>query len=356
MLEGSSRTRSRCASRCRTSRSAGPASRRRRRHRAARRGRGRRPRLLGRHARPARQARERDLQAAHRQVQLLVDLERPRAGAHGQPYGLFRDREGWYVVGQDLVRKDIRTFKVSRIRGDIRFATRRERDFRIPAEFEIDDHRGRPNWQIGDASGEARIEMAPDTAWWVQREFGDHGRFEDDVFVRRTRLCPCSHRGCSARTAARGRSSLTSFAAWSAQRFARSARCPRASRRACRDEDATRDATQGDRRRPGRRAGALRSAAGAARVSARALRRRAVEPSSRHASSSRTSPHPEDELQDHLRPSLARQFRGRLRRGLRRAAGRRRAGGQELTGTFRAARGYAARAPGDPRGTSSSAR
>src|SRR5688572_9565312 len=99
------------------------------------------------------------------------------------PYGLFRDREGWYVVGQDLVRKDIRTFKVSRIRGDIRFATRRERDFRIPPEFEIDDHRGRPNWQIGDASGEARIEMARDTAWWVQREFGDHGRFEDDVFV-----------------------------------------------------------------------------------------------------------------------------------------------------------------------------
>ncbi|MBA3384790.1 MAG: WYL domain-containing protein [Actinobacteria bacterium] len=99
------------------------------------------------------------------------------------PYGLFRDREGWYVIGQDLVRKDIRTFKVSRIRGDIRFATRRERDFRIPPEFEIDDHRGRPNWQIGDASGEARIEMAPDTAWWVRREFGDHGRFEDDVFV-----------------------------------------------------------------------------------------------------------------------------------------------------------------------------
>jgi predicted DNA-binding transcriptional regulator YafY len=99
------------------------------------------------------------------------------------PYGLFRDREGWYVVGQDLVRKEIRTFKVSRIRGDIRFATRRERDFRIPTEFEIDDHRGRPSWKIGDVSGEARIEMAPDTAWWVRREFGAHGRFEDDVFV-----------------------------------------------------------------------------------------------------------------------------------------------------------------------------
>jgi predicted DNA-binding transcriptional regulator YafY len=99
------------------------------------------------------------------------------------PYGLFRDPEGWYVVGHDHDRKDIRKFKVSRIRSDIRFATRRERDFRIPAEFDVDEHRGRPNWQIGDLIGEARIEMAPDTAWWVQREFGDHGRFEDRVFV-----------------------------------------------------------------------------------------------------------------------------------------------------------------------------
>src|SRR6187397_2968509 len=99
------------------------------------------------------------------------------------PYALFQDNGAWYVVGQDLVREDIRTFRVSRIRGDIRFATRRERDFRLPAEFDIEPYRDRPPWQIGDASGEARIEMAPDTAWWVQREFGDHGRFEDDVFV-----------------------------------------------------------------------------------------------------------------------------------------------------------------------------
>ena len=99
------------------------------------------------------------------------------------PYGLYRDARGWYVVGHDLDRKDMRTFKVSRIEGDIRFATRRERDFRIPAEFDVDTFRGRPDWQIADARGEARIEMAHDTAWWVQREFGDRGRFEDDVFV-----------------------------------------------------------------------------------------------------------------------------------------------------------------------------
>src|ERR687887_518054 len=99
------------------------------------------------------------------------------------PYGLLSDNGSWYVIGQDLDRKDIRTFRVSRIRGDIRFATRRERDFRIPTDFDIDQYRGRPPWQIGDLVGEARIELAGDTAWWVERAFGNAGALEDGVFV-----------------------------------------------------------------------------------------------------------------------------------------------------------------------------
>jgi proteasome accessory factor C len=99
------------------------------------------------------------------------------------PYALFNDRGAWYVVGRDLDREDMRTFRVSRIRGDIRFATRRERDFRVPTEFDIDQFRERPTWQIGDVVGEARIEVAPDTAWWVERAFGRAGRIEDGVFV-----------------------------------------------------------------------------------------------------------------------------------------------------------------------------
>src|SRR5207253_8153028 len=99
------------------------------------------------------------------------------------PYGLLSDNGSWYVIGQDLDRKDIRTFRVSRLRGDIRFATRRERDFRIPADFDIDEYRGRPPWQIGDLVGEARIELAGDTAWWVERAFGNAGQLEDGVFV-----------------------------------------------------------------------------------------------------------------------------------------------------------------------------
>ena len=99
------------------------------------------------------------------------------------PFALFQDAGAWYVVGQDLDAQDERTFRVSRIRGEIRFATRRERDFRLPAEFDVDRYRGRPPWQIGEHVGEARIEVGGDTAWWVQRTYGGSGRVEDGVFI-----------------------------------------------------------------------------------------------------------------------------------------------------------------------------
>ncbi|HYA08614.1 MAG TPA: WYL domain-containing protein [Gaiellaceae bacterium] len=99
------------------------------------------------------------------------------------PYALFNDRGKWYVVGRDLDRDALRTFRVSRIEGDIKFATRRERDFRPPSDFDVAELRGRPDWQIGDVVGEARIEVRGDTAWWVQRAYGSTGRIEDDVFV-----------------------------------------------------------------------------------------------------------------------------------------------------------------------------
>jgi proteasome accessory factor C len=99
------------------------------------------------------------------------------------PYALLPDNGVWYVVGHDLEREDLRTFRVSRIRGDIRFATRRERDFRVPPDFDIERFRGRPPWQVGDPAGEARIEVRGDTAWWVERTYGETGRLEDGTFV-----------------------------------------------------------------------------------------------------------------------------------------------------------------------------
>src|SRR5436305_1443904 len=99
------------------------------------------------------------------------------------PYALLNDNGLWYVVGHDLDREEIRTFRVSRIRGDIKFATRRERDFRAPTDFDVELYRGRPPWQIGDVAGTARIEVLGDTAWWVRRTYGATGRLDDGVFV-----------------------------------------------------------------------------------------------------------------------------------------------------------------------------
>jgi proteasome accessory factor C len=100
------------------------------------------------------------------------------------PYALLPENGSWYVIGHDLDREDIRTFRVSRIRSDIRFATRRERDFRLPPEFDVENYRGRADWQFGDIVGSATIEVAPDTAWWVERAYGgDRNSVDGDIFT-----------------------------------------------------------------------------------------------------------------------------------------------------------------------------
>jgi proteasome accessory factor BC len=110
----------------------------------------------------------------------------PRRSRPGErtvnPYALRLDDGNWYVVGHDLDRDTTRTFKVSRIRGDIRFATRRERDFRVPADFDVERHRIPRPWQIGETVGRGRIAVSEDTAWWVERTLSDAGAIDDGVF------------------------------------------------------------------------------------------------------------------------------------------------------------------------------
>jgi proteasome accessory factor C len=98
------------------------------------------------------------------------------------PYALRRDRGTWYVVGHDLDHDAVRTFRVSRIRSDIRFATRRERDFRLPPDFDVDAYRVGEEWQHGPTAGTARIEVNGDTAWWVHRTLREAGTLTDGVF------------------------------------------------------------------------------------------------------------------------------------------------------------------------------
>jgi len=98
------------------------------------------------------------------------------------PYALRLDEGVWYVVGHDLDRDATRTFRVARIRSDIRFATRRERDFRLPTDFDVEAHRIARPWQIGQQAGIARIGVQGDTAWWVHRTLSDAGAVVDGVF------------------------------------------------------------------------------------------------------------------------------------------------------------------------------
>ena len=99
------------------------------------------------------------------------------------PYALRLDEGVWYVIGHDLDRDATRTFRVSRIRSDIRFATRRERDFRLPPDFDVEAHRVPRPWQIGAPTMQARIAVQEDTAWWVHRTLADAGSLDDGVFT-----------------------------------------------------------------------------------------------------------------------------------------------------------------------------
>jgi proteasome accessory factor BC len=99
------------------------------------------------------------------------------------PYALLSEGGSWYLIGWDHDAEAERTFRVSRIQSDIRFATRRERDFRAPAEgFDPSGFRGRQAWQWGDEAGEAQIELDADTAWWAERMI-DRGSVEDGVLT-----------------------------------------------------------------------------------------------------------------------------------------------------------------------------
>src|SRR5881394_3853158 len=75
------------------------------------------------------------------------------------PYALLPENGTWYVIGADQEDAVVKNFRVSRIRSDIRYASRRERDFRMPEDFDIEEYRGRADWQFGEVAGEARIEV-----------------------------------------------------------------------------------------------------------------------------------------------------------------------------------------------------
>ena len=249
------------------------------------------PDYTRRDAGSAREARERDLEAAHGQVPVLVDLDRQAApSARSTPTRCTETRAaGTSSVTTSTVRTCARS-SVSRIAGDIRFATRRERDFRMPTEFDVDTYRGRP------ALADRRTRTARrgsrwrgDTAWWVSASSATAAGSRTASSSRRTRACRARLVGAPPgrpRDADRADELRRDVAAALKKvRTAHEGEPPEPAPTRSRRERVIAGRAP---RRPGR-ARAVRRAPGASRVPARPLRRGRARPRSPRASSSSAS-------------------------------------------------------------------
>ena len=239
------------------------------------------------------------------------------------PYALRRDRGTWYVVGHDLDNDDVRTFRVSRVRSDIRFATRRERDFRLPAGLRrrrLPRRRGlaarpRPGHREGRGQRRHGLVGAPDAARGGDargRRLRD--RVRGDRAARRLGAAPERPRrparaGGAARRVRRGAAAGSRPRTRPSRRSWHGRRPPRSSPDGARAAGA------------GRGARALRRPAGAPRLPARRLRR---EPRrrARRRRPRRALPHPARGAPGSPLAAQPRQLRRRLLHGLRRARGR----------------------------------
>jgi len=124
-----------------------------------------------------------DAQTAGRQLSRLEDaISRGKTVSFGypdpasgqidrtvDPYSLFLIQGHWYLVGHDHLREALRTFRVGRIKGSVRFPTERPRDFDVPDDYDPGLYRARPPWLMGPVVATATVSVGEDLAWWVKR-------------------------------------------------------------------------------------------------------------------------------------------------------------------------------------------
>jgi len=124
--------------------------------------------------------------AIFRNKTILFDyytMERDEVGARRvDPYHLLFQGGQFYLLGYSHERKDIRVFRLTRIRGKVSYATKAEHDFRRPQDFDPRAYANRADWQLGEERGTAEIHICERIAWQIERHFGRYGeiRNEDD--------------------------------------------------------------------------------------------------------------------------------------------------------------------------------
>lgn len=94
-------------------------------------------------------------------------------GRELEPYALSLLDGVWYVTGWDTNRRDTRQFRLSRVRGRVTFATRKDSgDFETPENFERRVVGSRAPWQLGDAHESARIRVSDEAFSAARNRYG----------------------------------------------------------------------------------------------------------------------------------------------------------------------------------------
>ncbi|RJQ44708.1 MAG: WYL domain-containing protein [Gaiellales bacterium] len=96
------------------------------------------------------------------------------------PYGLFVYRGDWYLAGLAHERGDTRVFKLRRMTGRIRYASKSEHDFKAPEGFDIRSYASQEPWQLGPPRGQAVIRFSPLMGWWARNNLSHCGSVESD--------------------------------------------------------------------------------------------------------------------------------------------------------------------------------
>ncbi len=88
------------------------------------------------------------------------------------PYHLLFRGGQFYLIGYAHERKDVRVFRISRIRGKVGYSSKAEHDFSRPEDFDPRIYATRTDWQLGDTVGTARVWISERIDWLVLRHFG----------------------------------------------------------------------------------------------------------------------------------------------------------------------------------------
>lgn len=94
-----------------------------------------------------------------------------------EPYGLVHRTGHWYVVGRDVSRDAVRSFKVSRITGDV---TSTGAGYEIPEGFDASTHLGGEPWEIGEETTPVTLRFDASMAWWAAQNLPNAKTIEND--------------------------------------------------------------------------------------------------------------------------------------------------------------------------------